>query len=74
MWASAELSVAGWEAWHLQHADAVEFVGARGLVGWPVMAMVVFVCAFYARFRIEWLQGPPSTVGVTAPHPATSRP
>jgi hypothetical protein len=74
VWAAAELVVSGWEAWHLQHADAVEFVGARGLIGWPVMAMVVFVCAFYARFRIEWLQGPPSTVGVTAPHAATSRP
>jgi hypothetical protein len=56
VWAVAELAVASWEAWHLQHANAVEFVAARGLVGWPVMAAIIFVLAFYARFRIEWLQ------------------
>lgn len=67
VWAVAELTVSGWEAWHLQHATAVEFVAARGLVGWPAMATVVFVCAFYARFRIEWLQGPSSR-----PHPGTT--
>lgn len=58
VWAVAELAVSSWEAWHLQHANAVEFVAARGLIGWPVMATIIFVCAFYARFRIEWLQGP----------------
>ncbi|MGA7688301.1 MAG: hypothetical protein WCA29_03630 [Jiangellales bacterium] len=63
-WAAAELTVSGWEAWHLQHATALEFVGARGLIGWPVMAGVVFVLAFYARFRIEWLQG-----AMPQPHP-----
>ena len=67
VWAVAELAVASWEAWHLQHANAVEFVGARGLIGWPVMATVIFVCAFYARFRIEWLQGP-----IRQPHPRTT--
>lgn len=59
LWAIAELAVAGWEAWHLQHSGAVEFVGARALIGWPAMAAVIFVCAFYARFRIEWLQARP---------------
>ncbi len=28
------------------------------LLGWPTMATGIFICAFYARFRIEWLQGP----------------
>lgn len=60
VWAIAELAVSGWEAWHLQHADAIEFVGARALIGWPTMAAVVFACAFYARFRIEWLQAHPA--------------
>ena len=59
VWAIAELAVSGWEAWHLQHVGAVGFVGARALIGWPVMAAVIFVCVFYARFRIEWHQGPP---------------
>ncbi len=63
-WAIAELSVSGWEAWHLQHAGAVDFVATRGLLGWPVMAAVIFLCAFYARFRIEWLQGPAPRVKV----------
>ena len=58
VWAVAELAVSGWEASHLHHATAVEFVAARGLVGWPAMASIIFVCAFYARFRIEWIQGP----------------
>ena len=58
VWATAELAVTGWEAWHLQHAAAVEFIGARAMIGWPAMAGVVFACAFYARFRIEWHQGP----------------
>ncbi len=65
-WAIAELSVSGWEAWHLQHAGAVDFIAARGLLGWPVMAAVIFLCAFYARFRIEWLQGPAPRVKVQA--------
>ncbi len=60
VWATAELAVAGWEAWHLQHADAVEFIGARSLIGWPVMAGLIFLCTFYARFRIEWFQGRPT--------------
>jgi hypothetical protein len=34
----------------------VEFIGARALIGWPVMDAIVFACAFYARFRVEWLQ------------------
>jgi hypothetical protein len=68
VWAIAELAVSGWEAWHLSHATAVEFVGARGLIGWPVMATIIFICAFYARFRIEWLQGPtPSHTRATTP-------
>jgi hypothetical protein len=58
VWAVAELTVTGWEAWHLQHATAVEFVAARGLIGWPTMATIIFACAFYARFHIEWMQGP----------------
>ena len=36
----------------------VELVAARGLIGWPAMASIVVVCAFHARFRIEWIQGP----------------
>ena len=68
VWAIAELALASWEAWHLQHANAVEFAAARGLIGWPVMATIIFVCAFYARFRIEWLQGPtPSHTRATTP-------
>ncbi|MGB9374095.1 MAG: DUF3159 domain-containing protein [Jiangellales bacterium] len=67
VWAVAELAVSGGEAWHLQHATALEFVEARGLIGWPVMAAIIFACAFYARFRIEWLQGPSS-----GPHPRTT--
>lgn len=61
-WAVAELAVAGWEGWHLSHADAVEFVAVRGLVGWPTMAAVVFACSFYARFRVEWIQATPHRV------------
>jgi hypothetical protein len=57
-WAAAELAVSGGEAWHLLHAGAVEFVATRALIGWPTMATVIFLCAFYARFRIEWHQGP----------------
>ena len=45
-------------SWHLHHATAVELVAARGLIGWPAMASIVVVCAFHARFRIEWIQGP----------------
>ena len=60
IWAASELAVSGGEAWHLQHAGAVEFVATRALLGWPTMATVIFLCAFYARFRIEWLQGPPT--------------
>ena len=58
IWAASEMAVSGGEAWHLLHASAVEFVATRALIGWPTMATVIFVCAFYARFRIEWLQGP----------------
>ncbi len=60
IWAASEMAVSGGEAWHLQHADAVGFVATRALIGWPTMATVIFICAFYARFRIEWLQGPPT--------------
>ena len=60
LWAASEMAVSGVEAWHLRHADAVEFVATRTLLGWPTMATVIFICAFYARFRIEWLQGPPT--------------
>ena len=60
IWATSEIAVSGGEAWHLQHAGAVEFVATRALLGWPTMATVIFLCAFYARFRIEWLQGPPT--------------
>ena len=63
IWAASEMAVSGGEAWHLQHAGAVEFVATRALLGWPTMATVIFVCAFYARFRIEWLQGPSTTHG-----------
>lgn len=66
-WALAELAVAGWEAWHLAHADAVEFITARGLIGWPAMAGVVFACGFYARFRIEWIQA--TTTAATTQRP-----
>lgn len=63
IWAAAEMAVSGGEAWHLQHAGAVEFVATRALLGWPTMATVIFLCAFYARFRIEWLQGPTTPPG-----------
>jgi hypothetical protein len=58
IWAASEMAVSGGEAGHLLHASAVEFVATRALIGWPTMATVIFLCAFYARFRIEWLQGP----------------
>lgn len=63
IWAASEMAVSGGEAWHLQHAEAVEFVATRALLGWPTMATVIFLCAFYARFRIEWLQGPSTLAG-----------
>lgn len=63
IWAASEMVVSGGEAWHLQHAGAVEFVATRALLGWPTMATVIFLCAFYARFRIEWLQGPTTPPG-----------
>jgi hypothetical protein len=57
VWAVSEIAVSVGEAWHLQHAGAVDFVATRALIGWPAMATVIFLCVFYARFRIEWHQG-----------------
>jgi len=63
IWAASEMAVSGGEAWHLWHAGAVEFVATRAFLGWPTMAAIIFVCAFYARFRIELLQGPSTPPG-----------
>jgi len=53
VWAVSELAVTGWEAWHLKRVSATEFVVLRTLVGWPLMAVVVFFLVFYLRFRLD---------------------
>ena len=53
LWAVAELSITGWEAWHLTRSTGSEFVVGRAVVAWPIMAGVIFFLLFYARFRLE---------------------
>jgi len=52
-WAVAELTLTGWEAWHLSQASAAEFVVTRTIVAWPVMAVIIFFLIFYVRFRLD---------------------
>lgn len=52
-WAVVELGITSWEAWHLTVSSASEFVVARSLVAWPVMAVVIFFLIFYVRFRLD---------------------
>ena len=53
VWAGAELAITAWEGWHLSQASAAEFVVARTVVAWPVMAVVIFFLIFYVRFRLD---------------------
>ncbi len=52
-WATAELAVTGWEAWHLTTATASEFVAIRTVMAWPAMAVLIFLLIAYARFRLD---------------------
>lgn len=52
-WAAAELAVTGWEATHLAHATASQFVVTRTFVGWPLMAAWICALIFYLRFRLD---------------------
>lgn len=53
VWAFAELCLTAWEAWHLSNVSGSEFLIDRTLVGWPVMAVVIFFLIFYTRFRLD---------------------
>lgn len=53
VWALAELSVTGWEAWHLTVSSASEFVVTRTIIAWPVMAVLIFFLIAYVRFRLD---------------------
>lgn len=53
VWALAELAVTGWEARHLTVASASEFVVARTIIAWPVMAVLIFLLIAYVRFRLD---------------------
>jgi hypothetical protein len=53
VWAIAELCLTAWEAWHLSNVSGSEFLVDRTLVGWPVMAVVIFFLIFYVRFRLD---------------------
>jgi hypothetical protein len=55
-WMLMELAISGWEAWHLTRVTATEFIFLRTFVGWPVMAIWIFVLVFYLRFRLDPLQ------------------
>lgn len=55
-WGACELGVSLWEASHLRQTSATEFVAMRSLVGWPLMAFVVFWLIFYVRARLDPLQ------------------
>lgn len=52
-WAAAELAVTGWEASHLAHTTATQFVLVRTFVGWPLMAAWIAVLIFYIRLRLD---------------------
>lgn len=58
-WAAAELAVTAWEATHLAHATAAQFVVTRTFVGWPLMAAWICVLIFYLRFRLDPLDHHP---------------
>jgi hypothetical protein len=53
IWALAELAVTSWEAWHLTVSSASEFVVARTVLAWPVMAVLIFFLIAYVRFRLD---------------------
>lgn len=53
VWALAELGITAWEVWHLTRVSGPEFVVARSVVAWPVMAVVIFFLIFYVRFRLD---------------------
>jgi hypothetical protein len=53
VWAVAEMALTAWEAWHLSNVSGSEFLVDRTLVGWPVMAVVIFMLIFYVRFRLD---------------------
>ena len=53
VWAFAELCLTAWEAWHLSNVSGSEFLIDRTLIGWPVMAVVIFFLIFYVRFRLD---------------------
>lgn len=53
VWAIAELGLTVWEAWHLSNVSGSEFLIDRTLVGWPVMAVVIFFLISYVRFRLD---------------------
>ena len=55
-WGVCELGVSLWEASHLSQTSSVEFVAMRSLVGWPIMAFVVFWLIFYVRARLDPLE------------------
>ncbi len=52
-WAAAELAVTGWEAAHLTHTTATQFVLVRTFVGWPLMAAWICGLIFYIRLRLD---------------------
>lgn len=52
-WAAAELALTAWEAGHLAHATALQFVVTRTFLGWPAMAAWIFVLIFYVRLRLD---------------------
>lgn len=62
-------------AWGLVAATIASTAAARGPIGWPVMATVIFVCEFYARFWKEGLQGPPASKApaTACPHQITTQ-
>ncbi|MDJ0790404.1 MAG: DUF3159 domain-containing protein [Acidimicrobiia bacterium] len=53
VWAIAELALTTWEAWHLSNVTGAQFLIDRTLIGWPVMAVVIFLLIFYVRFRLD---------------------
>lgn len=55
-WAVAELALTGWEAVHLTHATATQFVLTRTFIGWPLMAVWICALIFYVRLRLDPLE------------------
>lgn len=52
-WGICEFGISLWEASHLRETTSAEFVAMRSLVGWPIMAFVVFWLIFYVRARLD---------------------